>query len=138
VIAAEDAQFGLPETGLGLIPGGGGTQRLARVVGRQVASEIVLTGRTLTAPELLALGLVNRVVPRDSCITAAQETAREIAARPRQATRLAKRAIAAAAELPLEGAIEHERRLFELAFATEDRQRRTEAFLARRTRGSSR
>jgi enoyl-CoA hydratase/carnithine racemase len=132
IVASETAEFGQPEITLGIIPGGGGTQRLARVMGKQRAMEIVLTGRRIDAKEAKWLGIVNVVAPRRSWLENAIELAERIAKRPRLAARLAKQAVLAADEMPLTAGLEHERRLYELAMATEDRIEGMSAFLERR------
>jgi enoyl-CoA hydratase/carnithine racemase len=132
VVASQTAQFGQPEITLGIIPGGGGTQRLARVLGKQRAMEYVLTGRRLDAETALALGLVNRVAEADDWLEAAMELAREVAERPPIAARLGKQAVLAADETALSVGLETERRLYELAMATEDRVEGMRAFLEKR------
>jgi enoyl-CoA hydratase len=131
VVAGESARFGLPEVSLGLVPGAGGTQILARTAGRQFASELIFTGRRFTAQEAAGLGLVNRITRDEDCLDEALTLAGEIAGKPRLAVRLAKRALRAAEEQPLEGALDYERRLFELAFSTEERRAATAEFLSR-------
>ncbi len=132
VVAAENAQFGQPEILLGLIPGAGGTQRLARAVGKARAMDIVLTGRHLSAHEALAAGLVSRVVPTELVLTEAVRLAEGIASRPPLAVQLAKDAILKAFELPLEAGLDYERRNFTLCFATDDAREGIAAFLAKR------
>jgi enoyl-CoA hydratase/carnithine racemase len=132
VVASETAELGQPEVLLGIIPGGGGTQRLARVMGKQRAMELVLTGRRIGAEEAHRLGIVNQVAPKDEWLERAVELAGVIARRPPLAVRLGKQAVLAAEETPLSGGIEAERRLFELAFATEDRVEGMRAFLEKR------
>jgi len=132
IVASESAEFGQPEILLGIIPGGGGTQRLARVMGKQRAMELVLTGRRIEALEAERLGIVNRVAPRDGWLDAALELARVVASRPPIAVRLAKQAVLAADETPLTAGLEQERRLFELAMATEDRVEGMTAFVEKR------
>lgn len=132
IVASETAAFGQPEILLGLIPGAGGTQRLSHLLGRQRATELVLTGRRVEADEALAIGLVNRVVPVARLRDEALELAAEIAKRPRLAARLAKRAVRAAERMPFDAGIEYERRLFEQARATDDCAEGIEAFLAKR------
>lgn len=132
VVASETASFGQPEILLGLIPGAGGTQRLCHLLGRQRATELILTGRRIDAEEALALGLVNRVVPVAQLREEALALAAEIAARPRQAARLAKRAVRAAERMGLDAGLDHERRLFEQARATDDCAEGIDAFLAKR------
>ena len=132
IVASETAVFGQPEITLGIIPGGGGTQRLARVIGKQRAMELVLTGRRIEAGEALALGLVNRVVGADRWLEEALDLARTVAERPPIAARLAKQAVLVAEETTLSTGLENERRLYELAMATEDRVEGMNAFLEKR------
>jgi len=132
IVAAEGAEFGQPEITLGIIPGGGGTQRLARVIGKQRAMELVLTGRRIDAREAERLGLVNVVTADGEWLERALELAQRIARRPPIATRLAKQAVLAADETSLGAGLEAERRLYELAMATEDRIEGMDAFLEKR------
>ncbi|MBS1869687.1 MAG: enoyl-CoA hydratase/isomerase family protein [Actinobacteria bacterium] len=132
VVASETAVFSQPEVGLGILPGGGGTQRLARQLGRQRAMELVLTGRGLTAHEAQQLGLVNRVAPADGWLEAATELAGTIARRSGLAVELAKRAVLAAEETSLTAGLAQERDLFVLAMAGEDRVEGMTAFLEKR------
>lgn len=132
IVAAEGAIFGQPEINLGIIPGGGGTQRLARVLGKQRAMELVLTGERFDAAAALGLGLVNRVVEGDGWLDEAMALAATVAERPPIATRLAKQAVLAAEETALSAGLETERRLYELAMATEDRVEGMTAFLEKR------
>jgi enoyl-CoA hydratase len=132
VIASSTAEFGQPEIMLGIIPGGGGTQRLARVVGKHRAMEIVLTGRRIGADEAYRIGLVNRVTGPGEWLEEAVDVAQVIARRAPIAARLAKQAVLAAFETGLSAGLDLERRLFELAMATEDRVEGTSAFLEKR------
>jgi enoyl-CoA hydratase/carnithine racemase len=132
IVASETAQFGQPEITLGIIPGGGGTQRLARVIGKQRAMEYVLMGQRFDAATAHGLGLVNRVADAERWLEEAMELAREIAKRPPIAARLAKQAVLAADETALSVGLESERRLYELAMATEDRREGMRAFLEKR------
>ena len=132
IFASESAQFGQPEILLGIIPGGGGTQRLARVMGKQRAMELVLTGRRIGAEEAHRLGIVTRLASAEGWLDAALELAAEVAERPPLATRLAKQAVLAAEETALTAGLDHERRLYELAMATEDRVEGMNAFLEKR------
>jgi len=131
-IAAEAAVFGQPEIRLGIIPGGGGTQRLARVLGKQRAMEYVLTGQRFDAATAQELGLVNKVVEKDRWLSEAMALAGTVAERPPIAARLAKQAVLAAEETALSAGLESERRLYELAMATEDRIEGMRAFLEKR------
>jgi enoyl-CoA hydratase/carnithine racemase len=132
IVAAESAKFGQPEINLGIIPGGGGTQRLARVLGKQRAMELVLTGRRFDAAEARAMGLVNKVVADGAWLDEAMALARAVAEQPPIASRLAKQAVLVAEETALSPGIENERRLYELAMATEDRVEGMNAFLEKR------
>jgi enoyl-CoA hydratase/carnithine racemase len=132
IVASETAEFGQPEIMLGIIPGGGGSQRLARAIGKQRAMELVLTGRRFDAREAERLGLVNAVTGKREWLESALELARRIASRPPIATRLAKQAVLAAEESGLAAGLETERRLYELAMATEDRVEGMQAFLEKR------
>jgi enoyl-CoA hydratase/carnithine racemase len=132
IVASESAEFGQPEITLGIIPGGGGTQRLARVLGKQRTMELVLTGRRIAAQEAHAVGLVNAVASKKGWLEEAMDLAATVAKRPPIAARLAKQAIIAADETALTAGLENERRLYELAMATEDRVEGMEAFLEKR------
>jgi enoyl-CoA hydratase/carnithine racemase len=132
IVASETAEFGQPEVTLGIIPGGGGTQRLARAIGKQRTMELVLTGRRFDAAEGERLGIVNTVAGKREWFDAAVELAQRIARRPPLATRLAKQAVLAAEETALSAGLEQERRLYELAMATEDRVEGMQAFLEKR------
>ena len=132
IVASESATFGQPETGVGVIPGAGGTQRLTRVVGKAVAMDVILSGRFLTAQEALAAGLVARVVGEGEWLDEAKRVAAEIAAKAPIATRLAKEGVDRAFEGPLQLGLEYERRLLYLAFASEDAKEGLEAFMEKR------
>jgi enoyl-CoA hydratase/carnithine racemase len=126
IVASEKAEFGQPEILLGIIPGGGGTQRLTHTMGKQRAMELVLTGRRITAQEAYDFGIVN-AVDKD-WLGKAMELAQVIARRPPIAVRLGKEAVLTAEAADLK----HERRLFEIAMATEDRVEGTRAFVEKR------
>jgi enoyl-CoA hydratase/carnithine racemase len=132
IVADENARFGQPEVTLGIIPGGGGTQRLARAIGKQRAMEYVLTGRLFDADTAQEWGLVNEVVGKGRWLEEALELARTIAARAPVATRLGKRAVLAAEQTSLADGLKEERALFERAMATEDRVEGMQAFLEKR------
>ncbi len=132
IVASETAEFGQPEILLGIIPGGGGTQRLARVMGKQRAMELVLTGRRIDALEAQRLGIVNQVTGKRDWLARARELAQVVAARPPIAARLAKQAVLAAEETTLRSGLDHERRLYELSMATEDRVEGMRAFVEKR------
>jgi enoyl-CoA hydratase/carnithine racemase len=132
IVASETAEFGQPEIMLGILPGGGGTQRLARVMGKHRAMELVLTGRRIDAQEAYAFGLVNRVAKKKEWMDQAVELAQVVARRAPIAARLAKQAVLAADDTGLSAGLEHERRLFEIAMATEDRVEGMTAFIEKR------
>jgi enoyl-CoA hydratase/carnithine racemase len=132
IVASDTARFGQPEVTLGIIPGGGGSQRLARVLGKQRAMEYVLTGRRFDAEMGLEMGLVNKVVKKGRWLQEALELARTVAERPPIAARLAKQAVLVAEETGLSAGLEGERRLYELSMATEDRVEGMRAFLEKR------
>ena len=131
-VASDTARFGQPEITLGIIPGGGGTQRLARVLGKQLAMEYVLTGRQFDAGMALEMGLVNRVAKKNRWLEEAMDLARTVAERPPIAIRLGKQAVLVAEETALSAGLENERRLYEIAMATEDRAEGMQAFLEKR------
>lgn len=132
VVASETASFAQAEIRVGILPGGGGSQRLARTIGKHRAMEIVLTGRPVSAQEGHDLGFVNRVVPPDEWRAAAVELAQTIAAGPPIAMRLAKQAVLAAEETMLSQGMRTERKLMEIAFSTDDRTEGMAAFSERR------
>ena len=132
IIASETARFGQPEINLGTIPGSGGTQRLARTVGKHRAMEMVLTGEFIDATEAQRLGLVNQVVPVELLLEEAMEIAEKIAAKPPLAVELAKEAILKAFNSPLDEGLEFERKCFYLLFGSEDRREGMKAFLEKR------
>jgi len=132
IVASETARFGQPEITLGIIPGGGGTQRLARVIGKQRAMEYVLTGRQFDAEMALEMGLINRLAKKKTWLEEAMALAQTVAERPPIAVRLAKQAVLAAEESGLSAGLENERRLYEMAMATEDRVEGMQAFLEKR------
>jgi enoyl-CoA hydratase/carnithine racemase len=132
IVASEEAQFGQPEILLGIIPGGGGTQRLARVMGKQRAMELVLTGRRISASEANELGIITKLAPPDAWLDVALELGATVTERPALAARLGKQAVLAAEETAMTAGLDHERRLYELAMATEDRVEGMTAFLEKR------
>ena len=131
-VASDRARFGQPEVNLGTIPGYGGTQRLARLVGKGKAMEMILTGAHIDASEALRVGLVNAVVPPDQLLAAAGGLAESIAAKPQAAVRLALRAVNTTSEKPLSDGEGVEAKLFGESCATEDFKEGTRAFLAKR------
>jgi enoyl-CoA hydratase/carnithine racemase len=132
IVASDTARFGQPEITLGIIPGGGGTQRLARAIGKQRTMELVLTGKLFDAPTAQKWGLVNLVVGKGRWLDEALELARRVAAQAPLAGRLGKQAVLAAEETALSAGLDYERRLFEIAMATEDRVEGMNAFLGKR------
>jgi methylglutaconyl-CoA hydratase len=131
-IAAESAEVGLPEVRLGIIPGAGGTQRLARVVGVAAAKELILTGRRIGAARALALGLVSEVVPGPALAAAAARVAAEIASAGPLAVATAKRAIDEGLPLALSDALDVERACYEVVLNSEDRNEGLAAFAGKR------
>ena len=132
IIAGDGARFGQPEINLGIIPGAGGTQRWPRTVGKYIAMEVMLTGAALTAQRAYELGIVNKVVPNERTIEIAKRMAREIAAKPPLALRMAKEAVLKAFEGPLSDGLAAERKSFYFLFATEDQKEGMHAFLEKR------
>jgi len=132
IVASETAKFGQPEIGLGVIPGAGGTQRLARAVGKTLAMEMVLNNRWLSAEEALQHGLVNHVYPVESYLDEALKLAAKIAEQAPVALQLGKEAVKAAFEMPLAAGVQHERRLFYLLFGTQDQKEGMAAFMEKR------
>jgi enoyl-CoA hydratase len=132
VVAGETAQFGQPETSLGIIPGAGGTQRLVRLVGHAVAMRMVLAGERLPATEAKAAGLISEVVPAGEALARALAIATGIATRPALAMRLAKEMVLAAPDIPLEWGLILERRNYGALLSTEDFHEGVVAFLEKR------
>ncbi len=131
-IAAAGARFGFPETGMGVVPMGGGTQRLARLVGRGKALEMILTAEPIDAEAALAAGLVSAVVPGDRLAAEAEAVALRIAERGPIAVRYAKEAISRGLEMTLEQALRYENDLTIILQTTEDRAEGVRAFLEKR------
>lgn len=132
IVASETARFGQPEINIGIMPGAGGTQRMAQAIGKARAMEMVLTGRPMTAEEALACGLINRVVPVESYLTEAQGLAREIASKPPIAVQMAKQSVNAVFDDYLDRGLMTERRNFYMLFATEDQKEGMRAFMEKR------
>jgi enoyl-CoA hydratase len=130
--ASTNARLGLPETGLGLIPGYGGTQRLPRLVGRGLALEMILTGDPLTATEAHEAGLVNRVLPQEELLPAVKQTAAKIAARSQPVVRIALKSVGEGANMGLDAACRLESALFGVVCATADAREGCRAFLEKR------
>ena len=133
IVAGEEARFGQPEIGIGVIPGAGGTQRLTRAIGKSKAMEMILTGEPITAAEAERAGLVARVTQDELCVEDALALAAKMAEKSPIALRLAKEAVNAAYEMRLTDALAHERRLFYLLFASEDQKEGMAAFLEKRS-----
>lgn len=132
IVASESAQFGQPEINIGVMPGAGGTQRLTRAVGKAIAMDVVLTGRTLSAREALQHGLVSRVVPVEVYLDEAKRLAQQVAQKAPIATQLAKEAVLKAFELPLQEGLLLERKNFYMLFGTEDQKEGMAAFAEKR------
>ncbi len=132
IIASEKAAFGLPEVGLAIIPGGGGTQLMPRVIGRSRAKELIFTGRRIPAQEAYGLGLVNYVVPTEKLMEKTMEIMREITKNGPIALQQAKRAINLGVELELSTALALEAECYNVCLATEDRDEGLKAFNEKR------
>ncbi len=132
IIASEKAKFGQPEINIGIIPGGGATQRLPRLVGACKAKELIYTGDIINAEQADHLGLINRVVPVDELMPAARELAKKIATKSAAALKLAKMAINRGLQTNLESGLKYEYELYSLALSLEDRVEGVNAFLEKR------
>jgi enoyl-CoA hydratase len=132
IYASENAMFGLPEIKLGLIPGFGGTQRLARLIGRNMAKELIFTGRMVSAAEAQQMGLVNKVLPLSSLMETAAQTAQEITRKGRVSLRAAKEAVNGGMDVDLATGCKMEIDAFALCVASEDAKEGTAAFLEKR------
>jgi len=132
IVASESAKFGQPEITIGVTPGAGGTQRLARLLGKHLAMDMVINNRTLTAAEAHQFGLANRVVPVDDYLNQAVTFAEEIASRAPLAVRMAKDSVNAAFETTLSEGLKAERRNFYTLFSTEDQKEGMKAFIEKR------
>ncbi len=132
LVAADTARLGQPEVNLGIIPGYGGTQRLGRLVGRNLAKELVLTGDMITAQRAFEIGLVNRVVPAADLVKTAREIAAKILAKGPVAVRAAKMAMNRGLDLDLSNANAYEASLFATCFSSEDRAEGMAAVLEKR------
>ena len=131
-IASEKAQIGQPEINIGIIPGGGGSQRLPRLVGYGKAMQLILTGDRISGQEAHRIGLVDEVVPHDQLEAKTLEIANKIAEKSPIAVRLAKEAVKASLRMPLNEGLRYEQSLFSLVFATEDKNEGVRAFLEKR------
>ena len=132
IIAAENAKFALPEVTLGIIPGGGGTQRMARAIGKAKTMEMILTGRMMDAAEAERLGLVARVVPLERLMEEALATAEKIATLSQPVIASAKRAVNATFETPLAEGLAFERKSIHALFALDDQKEGMAAFVEKR------
>lgn len=132
IYASKTAKLGLPEVNLGIFPGFGGTQRLARLVGRARAKELVFTADMISADEALSLGIVNKVTEPQDLLVATEATFAKILSKGPVAVKLAKRVINEGADLPLASGLALEQIQFPLVFATDDRVEGVTAFLAKR------
>ena len=128
-IGSDKAKFGMPEVGLGITPGFGGTQRLQRIVGMSTAMELVLTSRTIDAQEALRIGLINHLYPAEEMLDRAIELASIIASKAQVAVRQAKQAIRIGKQIDMSSAIAFEAEAFGLCFSTEDQKDAMQAFL---------
>ena len=131
-IATEKARFGQPEISVGVIPGAGGTQRLARLIGMTRAKELIYTGDMIDANTALNYGLVNKVVPVENLMTEAREMAAKLLTRSSVILSLAKAAITGGAGMSLPDALSYESQCFALCFATEDQKEGMKAFMEKR------
>ena len=132
IVASESAKFSQPEITIGVIPGAGGTQRLAHALGKPIAMEMILNNRTLSAVEALEFGLVNRVVEVEAYLDEAVKLANEVAARAPLAVRAAKKIINEAFERSLSDGLSEERKEFYNLFATQDQKEGMRAFIEKR------
>jgi enoyl-CoA hydratase/carnithine racemase len=132
IVAGENAQFGLPEVRVGLIPGNGGTQNLPRVIGKMRAKEMIFTGKRISAQEAMAMGIVSRVVPVDQVEGAVFKLAEEICANSPIAVRQAKRAVNLGMEVDLNTGLQIEIETYNVNMVTEDRQEGIRAFNEKR------
>jgi enoyl-CoA hydratase len=133
IVASDDAQFGQPEINLGVMPGWGGTRRLPRRIGATAARRWILTGRSVSAAEAHASGLVERVVPRAALRAEALSLATELAQKPPLALAAAKAAVLNALDPTIDAGLAYERELWARLFGTEDQREGMKAFLEKRT-----
>jgi enoyl-CoA hydratase/carnithine racemase len=132
ILASDTARFGQPEINLGVMPGAGGSQRLARFIGKSKSMEMCLTGRFMEAEEAERCGLVSRIVPKDDLMDDALKTASKIAEKSVIAAMAIKESINCAFEMPLTGGVRFERRIFHALFATDDQTEGMDAFVEKR------
>jgi len=131
-IAAENATFGQPEIKIGVIPGGGGTQRLPRIVGITKAKELLYTGDFIDAQEAYRIGLLNRIAPQASLLEEARKMALKIARQPGEAIKATKLSVNGGLNMDIKSAIAYEARCFEILFSTEDQKEGMNAFIEKR------
>ena len=132
IYASENAKFGLPEITLGIIPGFGGTQRLARIVGKSIAKEMIFTGKTISAEEARELGFVNKVLPQSALFEESRKTAKSIVQKGKFSLNAAKQAVNRGADVDLRTGCSIEIDAFGLCMASEDAREGTAAFLEKR------
>jgi enoyl-CoA hydratase/carnithine racemase len=132
IVAGESARFGQPEVNIGIIPGGGGTQRLTRAVGKYKAMKYILTGEMFSAHEAFDMGLVSEVVPDPEVEGRAIDLARQISALPPLAIQFAKEAVLAGMEAPLSSALALEVKLSQILFSSQDQKEGMSAFIEKR------
>jgi len=132
IIAGEGAKLGLPEVRVGILPGGGGTQKLARLVGRHRAMLLIMTGKMFSAAEALGMGVISELAPSGQALSRALEVANDIAAMPAISIMQIKEIVNAGLNAPLETALMLERKAFQLQFATRDQKEGMRAFMEKR------
>lgn len=133
IIAADNAKFGQPEIALGVIPGGGGTQRLVRAIGKSKAMHMILTGEMIDAQQAERDGLVSKVVPKAELLTYTFQVADKIASFSQPAVAMCKETVNASYEMTLDQGLRFERRMFHSLFALEDQKEGMSAFVEKRT-----
>jgi len=131
-IAADNAQFGFPEIKLGILPGGGGTQRLPRLIGAGKAKELIFSGDFISAEEALRVGFVNKVVPADQLMAEAKKMAKKFASKGAIALQMAKSCVNEGLRMDLERGLQYENKCFSILFATEDQKEGMNAFIEKR------
>lgn len=132
IYAGEKAKFGQPEISIGTIPGGGGTQRLTKAIGKSKAMEMILTGNMITAQEAEKAGLVSKIFPPDQLVNEAIKLAEKIGTQSPLIVKMAKEAVIASYNMTLDEGVRYERRLFQTTFATDDRKEGMSAFVEKR------
>ena len=132
IYASDNAKFGLPEINLGLLPGFGGTQRLPRMIGANLAKEMLFTGKMIDADEAKSIGLVNKVIPQDELLEAVLKTAKTIASKGKVSLRAAKHTVNSGLNVDLETGCKMEADIFSICISSEDAKEGTTAFLEKR------